>query len=671
MGRTIKSKTSKKTKRDRQTNGFFKSINDNASIPNERLGLYGDGDDHYYDSDASTVFDDDVIHLDENDQVVPRIPISHIPDDHTIDDDVVHAQTQAQEKEQDETQVKPSASKRKIETYSSKPIISESDSKWTITHIDKVSGLISSLLCPKCFNSNVAVKINRMKKEGFSDYLELVCPRCDVIDSSMSSPRLPQSSFHTNSKTPYEINTRLTLFSQEIGKGQAMLDKLSAVLGTNSLNPSSFNSLNSSLSAAAEECGKDALERAVIKVRQAYADLDPAIQAAMDRGEQPLIDIHPAFDGTWQKRGFTSKYGVGIVIDMLTGLAIDFEMMSKYCHVCACNLRKVHASEEEKAAWEEKHRNECDINHEGSSKAMEADAAVILWNRSIEKFNLRYASMLSDRDSLAIQRVNIENPYGFEVRKLHCLNHAHKSMGSALRKLTKDEHLGGNGVGKLTEKKCDKLQNLYRGAILDNLEDIEAMQSAIMATLYHSSSTDQTPNHLFCKPTWCWYQKARQEGQTPPSHKDHRSGTYLLPAVAQKMMKVYKRMSDENLLQRMQHGKTQNVNECLNSVVWCRAPKSVFVGAARIRAAVSSGVSNFNEGALSLTRLMNKLNLDIFESTVSTLDKTDRKRLNAAEKACQDLEKKKRKLNESENRNKRREIERAEGATYGAGIDQS
>ena len=238
--------------------------------------------------------------------------------------------------------------------------------------------------------------------------MEIVCDKCNIIKQSMSSPRIPQSAFHTNYKTPYEINSRLTLFSKEIGKGQAMLEKLSAVLGTDTLNSSSFDNLNSAVCDATELCGQEALERAVIKVRQAYADLDPDIQAALDRGEQPIIDIHPAFDGTWQKRGFTSKYRAGFVIDMLTGLAVDFELMSKYCHVCAC---QVHASEEDRTAWMAKHKANCCINHEGSSKAMEADAAVILWNRSIRKFNLRYASMLSDRDSLAIKKVNAENPY--------------------------------------------------------------------------------------------------------------------------------------------------------------------------------------------------------------------------------------------------------------------
>ena len=36
----------------------------------------------------------------------------------------------------------------------------------------------------------------------------------------------------------------------------------------------------------------------------------------------------------WMKRGFLSQYGIGIAIDILTRLVIDFEVLSLYCHGC-------------------------------------------------------------------------------------------------------------------------------------------------------------------------------------------------------------------------------------------------------------------------------------------------------------------------------------------------
>lgn len=44
------------------------------------------------------------------------------------------------------------------------------------------------------------------------------------------------------------------------------------------------------------------------------------------------IDV--SFDGTWQRRGHVSHYGVGVVVDVLTGYVMDFYVMSTYCHQC-------------------------------------------------------------------------------------------------------------------------------------------------------------------------------------------------------------------------------------------------------------------------------------------------------------------------------------------------
>lgn len=205
------------------------------------------------------------------------------------------------------------------------------------------------------------------------------------------------------------------------------------------------------------------MERAAAAIHSAYAEIDPDLRDALDKGETPVIDISVSFDGTWHKRGYTSLHGVGVCIDVLTGLVIDYEILSKYCH--ACKLKEAqNLPDDELALWKEQHSNDCCVNHEASSKSMEQTAASIKWGRSLRKYNFRYTEMLSDGDSAAYATVRDEKPYGDTVvDKLECLNHAHKRMGTALRKLAKEERLGGKGVGRLTEKKCDDLQNYYWG----------------------------------------------------------------------------------------------------------------------------------------------------------------------------------------------------------------
>ena len=102
-------------------------------------------------------------------------------------------------------------------------------------------------------------------------------------------------------------------------------------------------------------------------------------------------------------------------------------------------------------------------------------------------------------------------PYGEVINKLECVNHAHKRMGTALRELAKEERVGRRGVGRLMENKCSSLQNFYQGAILN----IDKMRSAVWASLFHSMSTDASPQHQQCPEgvdSKCFYQKALVRG---------------------------------------------------------------------------------------------------------------------------------------------------------------
>ena len=79
--------------------------------------------------------------------------------------------------------------------------------------------------------------------------------------------------------------------------------------------------------------------------------------------------------------------------------------------------KKGKCTDEEFEEWLLEH--ECDINFTGSSPAMEAEGAVVLWGRSIERHNLRYKWMVSDGDGKAFN--SVEHIYDdITVEKLDC-----------------------------------------------------------------------------------------------------------------------------------------------------------------------------------------------------------------------------------------------------------
>lgn len=414
----------------------------------------------------------------------------------------------------------------------------------------------------------------------------------------------------------------------------------------------------------------ESLQKTRELIRQAYADVNVEVAEQLKNEADAVINISVSFDGTWQKRGFTSHYGIGVCIDILTGLVIDYEVLSSYCHSCAIKENAKNEgkmTEQELTSWRETH-SDCSKNFTGSSKAMEQEAAKRMWARSVSRHQMRYTEMLSDGDSAAFREVTSLNPYpGHEIVKLECINHAHKRMGTALRKLSAEKRLGGKGVGKLTANKCKTLQNYYRGAILNNQGSLEKMKAEIWAGLLHSMSTDENPLHTRCSPTWCWYRRAEESSRTPESHKGH-SANFLSKEVGQQLIPVYHRMSSDSLLQRMQHGGTQNANECLNSVIWARCPKTVFVGRSRVAAAASMAIATFNEGASAMLSVMERLWLESTVITLSEMSASDTVRVAKAEATLNASSKRKRKVVSSAKKIKRHQQELKEGPTYGAGM---
>ena len=120
---------------------------------------------------------------------------------------------------------------------------------------------------------------------------------------------------------------------------------------------------------------------------------------------------------------------------------------------------------------------------------------------------------------------------------------------------------------------------------------------------------------------------------------------------------VYKRMSDDNMLKRMQHGKTQNQNECFNSTIWIRCPKSSFRGMKRVQGAIPRAAEVFNEGAMSLTRVVDKLYIEPTQCMLTE----NRKRIAQADKQADEKAIRKRKAEDEKKRAKLAAQEAVEG----------
>ncbi|KAH9363325.1 hypothetical protein HPB48_006431 [Haemaphysalis longicornis] len=287
-------------------------------------------------------------------------------------------------------------------------------------------------------------------------------------------------------------------------------------------------------------------------------------------------------------RGHSSHTIVGVVIELFTGLVLDFIVLSNFCAGCE---RGPKVGDPAYQAWKDNHV--CQKNTEKKAGEMEVEAGLILFERSLQRHKLRYTTILSDGGSRTYLALVGAKVYGYiPIKKEDCVNHVKKRMGTNLRNLlakgtgSASERLGGKG--RLTGDLVTKLSSYYGWALKSHSGDVRAMHKAVMATYHHITSNDTVSNHSLCPPgpdSWCRQNAAKAKGEPTPKHRYN-----LPPHVCEALLPVYERLSDEKLLQRCLQGKTQNSNESLHSMIWALAPKEKHASLFTVQAAVAEAV---------------------------------------------------------------------------------
>ncbi|GFW68753.1 uncharacterized protein TNCV_3639681 [Trichonephila clavipes] len=452
-------------------------------------------------------------------------------------------------------------------------------STYVLMNNDMWSSLLSNIKCNECAMCSFDVECN--SAYGFSTKIELKCKSCKKIFNSVLSSPLDDDS------KCFDANEKLVEAFLKIGKGPAALELFSMAIGIHAMDKKTSSKCLHKL--YEEKCSfkEDILEISRKVVRKHYEDLLGTANG--------VIDITVSYDGALQKLGHSSLYGIGIVIDILTGLIIDYEILSKYCPECTTAKRDLGENSAEYSIWYKSHQEECSENYVVSSNAMEVKAAEILWKRSIKNCGMQYVSILSDGDAKTYQYLSALNVYDdcIKIVKEECINHVTKRLGTGLRNKISEWRnkcitIGGRKEGNLKENTIVKLTNFYRKAIKDNAPDVKKMKGALLASLFHCSSTDKTPKYSKC-PT----------GST----------SWL---------------ANDELLERCSAGKTQNANESIHSVIWKNCPKETFVSKERLEMGIISAIGGYNFGCF------NSLAIEHNELSAVSVDishKRDKRRL--------------------------------------------
>ena len=309
---------------------------------------------------------------------------------------------------------------------------------------------------------SLTVKENPAGRNGLMADLFVECNVCH------DATPLKTSSTITKRGQSFDINRCAMYHSLETGGGYEGLAAFCSIMNLPCLSePAYYKQVDTILEALEAEANNE-MRQAGQRVR------DHVLKENGQLDSDAIVDAAVSFDGTWSKRGFTSLTGVVFVISVDTGEVLDYHVLSKECRKCAMKKAQCE-SDDAFGEWQTQHlaRNECDINFHGSCPAMEAEGATVLWNRSIQRHNMRYRWMVCNGDSKAFN--GVENTYnGCKVEKLDCVGHVQKRMGKRLMNLkatTKGKLADGKpigGQGRLSESRIKRLQKYYGLAIRQN-----------------------------------------------------------------------------------------------------------------------------------------------------------------------------------------------------------
>ena len=124
----------------------------------------------------------------------------------------------------------------------------------------------------------------------------------------------------------------------------------------------------------------------------------------------------------------------------------------------------------------------------------------------------------------------------------------------------------------------------------------------ILAALFQCTLTNTKKYHTYCSEgenSWCRFQADKAQGTT-----SYKPGLALLLKIVPKLKPMFPRLSNDALLKKCLHGKTQNQNESFNRTIWDRIPKTIYVGKETFQVDVYDAVANFNRSTTATIEVL-------------------------------------------------------------------
>lgn len=190
--------------------------------------------------------------------------------------------------------------------------------------------------CPSCFEK-ISVFHNIDKKRGLAHFLELTCSNinCDWKTSFCTSNEVKPISTNSNStsdqvttsvgRNPYDINLRSVIATREVGRGHTALQTFCGFMNIPPpMTEKTFLETQSKVGSVYINVAESDMKSAAEEIKE------------IESRTEVNADIHNTIistDGTWQRRGFSSRNGVVSIISNSTGNCIDYRVNTSKKHL--------------------------------------------------------------------------------------------------------------------------------------------------------------------------------------------------------------------------------------------------------------------------------------------------------------------------------------------------
>ncbi|KAJ8878810.1 hypothetical protein PR048_019396 [Dryococelus australis] len=158
-----------------------------------------------------------------------------------------------------------------------------------------------------------------------------------------------------------------------------------------------------------------------------------------------------------------------------------------------------------------------------------------------------------------------------------------------------------------------------------------------MAEYFHLLPSDEDPQHGLCPKgaeSWCKYKRAKTIGECY-KHADH----FNIPRVVVKEMKpIFRDLSEPELLKKCLHGRTQHLNESVNSVIWNKLPKTIFIRVRTMHFGAWDTVASFNEGTLVMCHVYERMGFSPGRNSEQAMKRLDGYRIDEVKRVVKNIE---------------------------------